>query len=207
MYPKLVDPTNKLLNHIVVGLLSLILVVVFQVFGGGIHRAVAAASFTLLFLVLIIGPIMRLWRPNLQMLPWGLPWSWRGELGIWFTLLSIIHGILEMQEKEWSVAAIDIGGFISLIVLFWALILAATSFSKAIKFLGIDQWKWLHSFAYVIFYLVVVHIIYYTWLHPTGHTGPAWLSWMYLTMIIIVVVLQFAAFIRTVVDYRHARTS
>lgn len=141
------------------------------------------------------------------MLPWGLPWSWRGELGIWFTLLSIIHGILEMQEKEWSVAAIDIGGFISLIVLFWALILAATSFSKAIKFLGIDQWKWLHSFAYVIFYLVVVHIIYYTWLHPTGHTGPAWLSWMYLTMIIIVVVLQFAAFIRTVVDYRHARTS
>ena len=37
---------------------------------------------------------------------------------------------------------------------------AMTSFDRAVSFLGISSWKWLHSFTYVIFYLVALHSLY-----------------------------------------------
>ncbi|MDO8601278.1 MAG: ferric reductase-like transmembrane domain-containing protein [bacterium] len=198
------DFRNKLLNHFIVGLLSLLLVLLFHSSGISLIRATAGTAFVLLFLTLIIGPIMRLWQPALAGLPWDLPWSWRGELGIWFTILAITHVSLIFSGKHWDIAGylatMRISDLIGLVALFFALILAATSFGKVVKFLGILSWRWLHSFAYVIFYLVGLHTIN----HAFFRTGrPAnWLHWIYLVLMIIVIFLQFAAFIKTVINYR-----
>ena len=206
MEPKIIDTTNKLSYHFATGLISFASIFLFLVLGIEVSRAVAATAFFLLFLVMVIGPIMRLWRHLARMLLWELPWGWRGELGIWFVLLSIVHGFLVMQVKNWQLPAINIGSLLGLIALFWAMVLAATSFSKVIKFIGVDQWRWLHTVGtYVIFYLLATHIIRYTFGHPRGYTGPNWLPWLYLIMIVTVIVLQFTAFVKSVIYYQKSK--
>jgi methionine sulfoxide reductase heme-binding subunit len=72
-----------------------------------------------------------------------------------------------------------------------------------IIFLGILSWKWLQSFAYVIFYLTSAHIINHAFLRP-GRPED-WLHWLYLVMIITVIFLQSMAFFKTVSKYRTSR--
>ena len=198
------DFSNKLRNHLVVELLSLVLIYIFWLSDIGLNRSVAAASFVLLFLVLIIGPIMKLWRPVVEHLPWEMPWSWRGELGIWFFLLSLAHVGLVMYDRE-GLGTLRLADYLGLVALFWALVLTATSFEKVIKFIGVKSWKWLHSFAYVIFYLVGFHTINHAFLR-TGRPD-SWIHWSYLVMITVVIVLQISAFAREVVLYRKSLKS
>jgi len=189
---------------LVVELLSLVLIYIFWLSGIGLNRSVAAVSFVLLFLVLIIGPIMKLWRPVVEHLPWEMPWSWRGELGIWFFLLSLAHVGLVMYDRE-GLGTLRLADYLGLVALFWALVLTATSFEKVIKFIGVKSWKWLHSFAYVIFYLVGFHTINHAFLR-TGRPD-SWIHWSYLVMITVVIVLQISAFAREVVLYRKSLKS
>ncbi len=84
MQNRIIDVSNKISYHIVIGLFSFGITGIFLSLGLNLGRATAATAFILLFLVMIIGPIMRLWNPLVKVLPWGIPWSWRGELGIWF---------------------------------------------------------------------------------------------------------------------------
>lgn len=203
------DFRNTFLYHLVVATISLLLVFVFYSSGIDLNRALAGTAFILLFLTLIIGPIMRIWRPALEALPWNLPWSWRGELGIWFTIVSIVHVSLIFSARQWDVigylASMRISDLIGLVALFLAIILTITSFGKVINFLGVPSWRWLHSFAYVVFYLVGAHAINHAFLRPDR---PAdWPHWSYLVMIVIVIALQTAAFIKTVINYRQSLKS
>jgi len=91
---------------------------------------------------------------------------------------------------------------VALAALFLALILTATSFGSVIKFLGVASWKWLHSLAYVIFYLISAHVINHAFLRPDRPED--WLHWVYLIMILIVIALQFSAFVKGVADYRKS---
>ncbi|MBI2038622.1 MAG: hypothetical protein HYT19_01730 [Candidatus Nealsonbacteria bacterium] len=177
------------------------MVYIFWLSGINLHDSIARVAFILLFLVLIIGPIMQLWRPRLSVLPFDLPWSWRGELGIWFTILSIVHLFLVYYEQEWQIR-LTLASLLLWVVLFWALILTATSSSRVIKFLSVESWRWLHSHAYVIFYLASIHIIDHAFLGH--HSSGDWFSWIYLIMIVTVMVLQFSAFIKNVVYYRKS---
>lgn len=202
---RLLDAGNKLFNHIVVGLFSVaIFYILFFLVNISYVRASAFVAFFLLFLTLIIGPIMQLARPSIKVLPWGLPWSWRGEFGIWFVVWSIIHVLFIFQGANWDIAGylknIRAGDFAALVALFWGVILAATSFSGVIKFLGVESWRWLHSFTYVVFYLVGVHVINHAFLRSDRPSD--WLHWSYLVMMIIVILLQFTAFFKVVVTYR-----
>jgi methionine sulfoxide reductase heme-binding subunit len=199
------DLRNTFPYHLVVASVSVLLVAALYFSGINLGRSVAGTAFILLFLTLIIGPAMRLWRPALEALPWNLPWSWRGELGIWFVIASIAHVLLVFSGREWDVAGymagMRISDLIGFVALFIALVLAATSFGRAVKFLGLQSWRWLQSFAYVVFYLVGAHTLNHAFFRP-GRPED-WLHWAYLAMIIIVILLQSLAFIKTVTHYRR----
>lgn len=198
------DFRNTFLYHLIIALMSLLLVLALLSSGINLNRATAGTAFFLLFLTLIIGPIMRLWKPNSKALPLNLPWSWRGELGIWFTIVSIVHISFVLSSKQWDVVnyiiKMRLSDLVALVAIFFAIILTITSFGRVIKFLGMASWRWLHSFAYVIFYLVGAHVINHAFLR-SGHPED-WLHWSYLVMILIVIALQASAFGKTVIDYR-----
>lgn len=65
-----------------------------------------------------------------------------------------------------------------------------------------DQWKWLHRFSYLIFYLVSAHIINHTILRSSPDEALGWMPIFYLLMIITVIVLQMSSFIKDVFYYR-----
>ena len=136
----------------------------------------------------------------MKVLPWNLPWSWRGELGIWFTLLSAVHVFLIFDGRQWE-TNFYLSDIIGLVALFLAFILAATSLNKVIRFLGVESWRWLHTLAYVVFYLVGFHTINHAFLRQ-GRPED-WLHWMYPVMMVIVVLLQASAFIKTVIYQRR----
>lgn len=108
-----------------------------------------------------------------------------------------------------------LANLMGLVALIFALTLAATSFDKAVSFLGTLSWKWLHMFAYVIFYLIALHVIYFAFIHfapspqrllmglPTNYpVNP--LRFYYLAAILSVFAAQMGAFIKTVYQQRRA---
>lgn len=204
------DAKNTLRQHLIVGIFSLCLVFIFK-FLLDISWAVSIArvSFILLFLVLIIGPIMRLKKPTQTSSPLFAPWSWRGELGIWFTITAVTHFIIILSGRSFS-KLISIGGggyglsnLLGLIALFWALLLTATSFGKVIAFLGIDLWKWLHSLTHAVFYLVSGHFIYFQFFSTYGEVGPDWFGYLAVAMAVTVIVLQLSALLFNITKHRE----
>ncbi len=207
------DARNTLVQHFIVGVFSIVLAFSFKHFLGirG-STAFARVSFILLVLTLLIGPVMRLKKPRVVSTPLKLPWSWRSELGIWFTITSLVHVFAAMSGRpNWDLlkalgGGIGGGGYglanlLGLVALFWALILTATSFGKVIKWLGVESWRWLHSFTYVIFYLVAAHSIYFQFFSSYGG-GPDFFGYMYAAMVLLITALQFAAFAKTVGEQR-----
>lgn len=180
-------------------------------------RAVGDAGFILLFLALIIGPLARLWRPAVRAL------SWRREFGIWFGLLALTHGTLVANGwAQWDVMrflgyefipelarysrlepGFGLANLLGLTALFFALVLMATSSDRAVNFFGISSWKWLHNGAYIVFYLAVLHVLYFLFIHFTlsihrSVPPPNWFRFPLLIMALVVMALQMSAFAKTV---------
>jgi methionine sulfoxide reductase heme-binding subunit len=192
-------------------------------------KSFGVGAFFLIWFVAFIGPAARLLPPLMRVI------TWRREFGIWFALVALVHGFLILDgwaQWEWRgllgyefVAELDmylrfepgfaLGNLMGLTALLFALVLAATSFDKAVGFLGISSWKWLHSFTYVIFYIVALHSTYFAFIHytPAPHRIlmglPAFypanvLRFVYLSMIVSVFVAQMGAFVKTVRQRRRA---
>ena len=180
-------------------------------------RAFGDAAIALLFVTLALGPAARLWRPLGRALPW------RRETGIWSAVTALIHTMLILNgwvRWDWGLflgyefipqlgrvgrlePGFGLANLIGLVALVWILVLAATSSDRATRFLGPAAWKWLHSGAYVVFYLAVLHTLYFLFMHFTlsFHRVPPpenWFRWPLLAMGLIVVGLQVAAFVKTV---------
>jgi len=199
------DTQNTLLQHFLVGLFSIILALFFNsILNIRWSTSWGRVSFILLFITLLIGPWMKLRKPQKVSTPLESPWYWRSEFGIWFTITALLHaGFALSGHPDWSIMK-ALGGFtggegyglanlLGFIALFWALVLATTSFNKTIKFLGIESWKWLHKFTYVLFYLVSAHLLYFQFFSTYG-SGPDWFGWTAVGMMVIVIVLQLSAF-------------
>jgi sulfoxide reductase heme-binding subunit YedZ len=142
-------------------------------------KAFGGASFFLLWFALVLGPLAVLFTFATKLLPL------RREIGIWFFLLSAVHGYLVLDGwVRWSLweffgyqyfAEVDmylrvesgfgVANLAGTIALFFAFLLAATSFQRVIDRIGIRSWKWLHMFVYVIFFLSAVHVVYYAFMH------------------------------------------
>ena len=200
------DAKNTPIQHIIVGIFSLLLIAISRfLLETPWSTSLGRVLFILLFLILIIGPIMRLKKPTKSSSPLATPWSWRGELGIWFAITGLVHFIIIVVNRPFSnLIKIGDGGFglanlLGLIALVWALLLAITSFGKIISFLGVSLWKWLHSFTYVVFYLVFGHFIYFQFFSTYGKLGPDWFGYTAVTMVIIVVILQLIAVIYSLI--------
>jgi len=192
-------------------------------------KAFGGASFALLWFTVVIGPASRLWRPLTRFI------TWRREFGVWFALVGLVHGYLVLDGwVRWNiweflgyqyVGELDVylraepgfglANLMGLIALIFALTLAATSFDRAVSFLGISSWKWLHMFAYVIFYLSALHVVYFAFIHfmpslqrilmglPTNYSiNP--LRFYYLAAVLSVFIVQTGAFIKTVYRQRKA---
>ncbi len=203
------DIKNTPAQHIIVGAFSLALVAIFKLLlETPLSTSFARVSFILLSLTLLIGPVMRFKKPSMNSSPLTTPWTWRGELGIWFALMALIHFIVVLSERSLS-DLIQIGGggyglanFIGLVALSWALILLLTSFNKVILFLGVVSWKWLHSLTYVIFYLVSSHFIYFQFFSSYGEIGPDWFGYTAVVLAITIIALQLLAFSFAVIKHR-----
>lgn len=185
------------------------------------------ASF-LIWFVALVGPAARLWPVLGRMLPW------RRELGIWFALVALVHFYLVWDGwARWNVRELlgyqyvpeldmylrfepgfGLANLMGLTALLFALVLAATSFDRAVSFLGISSWKWLHTFTHVIFYLVALHSVYFAFIHytPSPHrvlmgqptTYPEnILRFAYLAMLLSVFLAQGAEFVKTVRQRRR----
>ena len=212
----MIDAQNKTSFHLAIAGVTILIVLVSWFFTVEsvsfakesvllMSRAVGAVPFFLLFLVMIIGPIMKLFPVLFP--KWGdFPWNWRAELGIWFAVWSVIHMLFVFAARDWNVVDylihISPWAFGALVATFMSVVLAAISFRGAIKYLGPESWKWIQNyFTYVIWWLVVVHVIDRALLRP-GFPSDDWLHLVYLAMVIIVPILQLAGFTKTVKEYR-----
>jgi len=210
-------------HHILVGIISVGLFYLFW----EVHyewdpemrlwRAIGDASYALLFVTLVIGPLSKIWNPAKKIVPW------RREFGIWFAILAIFHGILVADGwLKWDImkffgyefinelnrfARIEPGfglsNLIGLVAFGWSIVLMITSSDKATKYLGASSWKWLHNGSYIVFYLVALHTAYFIFIHYTEsfHRMPAPQSMFTIYFVVItttVIGLQILAFIKTI---------
>lgn len=190
-------------------------------------KAFGVGAAFLIWFVALVGPASRLWPSLTRAI------TWRREFGIWFVLVTVVHAYLvwdgwarwdvrELMGFEY-VAEIDaylrfepgfgLANLMGLLALLFGLVLAATSFDRAVSFLGLSSWKWLHSFTYVIFYIVALHSLYFAFIHfapsphrilmglPTAYPANL-LRFAYLAMLLSAFTAQVAAFVKTVRERR-----
>lgn len=218
------DKRTIYIRHSLVGFISVILTFLIWLTRDGfvenhrLWRAVGDTSFILLFLTLVIGPVAKIWQSAMKML------SWRRELGIWFALTAAIHGFLILnggmqwniyillgyvfvkEQNKWIMlrSSLGIANILGLIALFWSLVLAVTASDKAVNYLGITSWKWLHNLANVVFYTASLHVLSFMFFVYSSSNKPDpfdannWFRFFSLFMIIALLILQTVAFLKTV---------
>ncbi len=188
-------------------------------------RAVGDASLVLLLVALAVGPLARIWGAAECLM------SWRRETGIWFLVLALAHTLLvfdgwfrwdllrmlgyEFIPQLGRIARIEPGfglsNLVGLVALVLCLPLAATSGDRAIDRLGGSAWRWLHSGAYAVFYLSVLHTAYFLFMHYTESfhrqvpADPNWFRETFLVVSLAIPTLQTVAFVRTVRGRRARR--
>jgi methionine sulfoxide reductase heme-binding subunit len=220
--------SQPLARHTLVGFFSLLIVVVFWLSRmewspeHRLWRAVGDASYLMLVLALISGPLARLWPTTSRTLPW------RREIGVWCGLLALVHTIVTLDGWiRWDFQRLfgyefvpqleryarlepgfGLANAVGFVALFLTLLLAATSSAWAVDLLGPSAWKWLQYSSYTVFYLVVLHSFYFLFIHFTDsfHRSPApaanWFQIPFLVITFAVLILQMAAFVRTVARKR-----
>lgn len=179
-------------------------------------RAIGDSGVLLLLVTLAIGPVARLWPPAARLV------SWRRETGIWFGLTAFVHTYLVFDgwaHWEWSrffgyefvpqlgrMARLEPGfglaNLIGLVAVFLTFLLVATSSNWAVNRLGASAWKWLQYGSYTVFYLVVLHTVYFHFIHYTvsfHREVPDDLNWFrypFLGLALTIPLLQAAAFLK-----------
>ncbi|UXZ53107.1 ferric reductase-like transmembrane domain-containing protein [Halomonas sp. 7T] len=192
-------------------------------------RALGDAAFILLFVTMVIGPVVKIWPRQLSFLV-----NWRRAFGIWFAIFASVHAFLVWDGwARWSIRGflgyqelplaglsgpvlVDPGfglaNMVGLVALFFGLVLFAISSDKAMRFLGSSTWKHLQNYAYVVFYLVALHGIYFLFLHyelslrnlvfQSGVSGPNWFRFWFVGLVSIVFTVQVAAMIKLILQRR-----
>ena len=187
------------------------------------NRAMGDASVVLVSLAMAIGPLARLWSRMRRFLPW------RRELGVWATLLAVIHTVIILDGwLEWELIRLfgyqfhpTLGSYVMLLhgfglanvigiaALLYGAVLAGTSNDRSQKFLGGSAWKFLQQGTYVLWALVVAHTANFLYLHFQDFhrqvPDPNWAQWPFAGLVVLVLGLQFTAFWRTWKTKRRGR--
>jgi len=205
------NTTHKVSRNLAVAIGSIACAFLLWAAGYDVQRVVAAIAYFLLFLVMIIGPILRILPSIRKRFKGSFPVNWRAELGIWFAIWSVVHVLFVLGGRDWDVIGylVDMspwafGAFVAVII---AIVLSFTSNTAALRFMGAKAWKWQHSHGtYLIFWLATVHIYDRAYLRPYEEVGfPSTdpLHWVYLITIAVVVILHLTAFVKIVAHYRE----
>lgn len=217
---------NMYLRHLITGVIAFLLTIPFW-YGRldwdpemRLWRAVGDSSFLLLFFSLAIGPLAKHWSTAARFIPW------RRETGIWFGLMAFLHTFLIWDGwARWDVwrflgyeyipqlermarlePGFGLANLIGMVAVMLTLALVATSSNYAINRLGGSAWKWLQYGAYTVFYLVLLHTVYFLFIHYTESfhrpvpTDPNWFRYPFLILSVTILVLQASGFIKTVHD-------
>ena len=218
---KLKIKSNTLTRHLLIASISVVLTVVFWMAHFEwddemrLWRAFGDAGYSMLFVTLIIGPISKLWTRGAFLL------TWRREVGIWFAILAVTHGLLIAHGwANWDAAkffgyefipqlgrmarmepGFGLANTLGFVAFLWIAILALTSSNRAMKWLGASSWNWIHTGSHLVFYLVAIHTAYFLFMHYTEsfhHTVPPQSTFVipFVVMSIMVLGLQIAAFIK-----------
>lgn len=179
------------------------------------NRAVGDASFLLIAISMLIGPLSRLYKKIIFFVPW------RRELGIYGVILALIHvGIILAGWVSWDLLRLigyvihpqtqnyvmlehgfGLSNIIGIIAIIYGLILAIASSNWSQRLLGSSVWKFLHQSAYVLWMLIVIHTGYFLFIHfqhfHTRIPDPNWAQIPFLIIVILVISLQLFAFIKT----------
>jgi methionine sulfoxide reductase heme-binding subunit len=218
---------NVYLPHLLVGVIAILLALPFW-YGRldwdpemRFWRAIGDSSFLLLIFTLSIGPLAKLWPTAGRLTPW------RRETGIWFGLMASLHALLVWHGwARWDIwrflgyefipeldrlvrlgPGFGLANLVGMVALIFTLVLVATSSARAVDYLGASAWKWLHHSSYIVFYLVILHVAYYLFIHYTVSfhrrvPEPNWFRYPFLILALLVPTLQALAFIKTVKQRR-----
>ena len=215
---------NTLQRHVIVGALAFGLALPFW-YGRldwdpemRFWRAVGDSSFLLLIFTLAIGPLAKLKPGFAKWVPW------RREAGIWFGLMAFFHTFLVWHGwARWDIwrflgyefipelnrlarlePGFGLSNIIGMLAVFLTIVLVATSSNWAVNKLGASAWKWLQYGSYSVFYLVVIHSLYFLFLHYTESfhrrvpDNPNWFRYPFLILSLTIPILQMMAFIKAV---------
>ena len=223
--------TGLIRRHLMVGIIGAALIYLFWLsrpqWSSDMRfwRAVGDASLILLYVTLALGPIVK-FLPRA-----GILLRYRRELGIWFGFFAIAHTIIILDGWVlWDVSqfmgylyipAIDrvvrmesgfgMANLLGLLAVLIALPLMATSADWMTRALGASAWKFLHYGVYIIFYAVALHTAYFLYIHYTISfhrtvPDPNWFQIPFAILTAIVIILQVAAFFKTVAYQRRVKS-
>ncbi|MBS8264144.1 hypothetical protein DYI25_06815 [Mesobacillus boroniphilus] len=172
------------------------------------NRAFADVALFFLIITMILGPLGKI-HPVFQRFL-----SWRRELGIWCTIMVLLHlYILFKGWFYWEPIRLIIGvnqvtgqldfdpgftlanliGFVSLIYL---LLLSLISNNRSVKILGDKGWEHLQRQSGTLFMLVILHTTFFLFFFRFAQYN--WLQKPFLVIIAAIFILKWAAFIITV---------
>ena len=213
---------NVLLRHGLMALLSAGLVLIFAAIHGEWspmrrwNRALAGASLVLVALSMGLGPLARLLRPAVLVLPY------RREAGIYGCLLALSHAaIILVGWVEWDMMRLfgfewhpdllsyvmlqhgfGLANAIGIAALLLAVLLATTSSEFAMRRLGVSGWKFLQMGVLPLWWLSVAHVAYFLFMHflifhrATPEPNP--LQYWFVGLVVLVLGLRLAAYLKTI---------
>lgn len=175
------------------------------------NRAVGDVSLVLVALAMALGPMSRLWRKTAIFIPY------RRELGIYAVLLALIHSIIiligwveldlmrlvgfefhpGLQKYVMVQQGFGLANLIGVLALIYGAILAITSNDRSLRLLGNTVWKFVQRGTYVLWWLTVVHVGYFLYLHFLDYHRPTpepnWFQWPFVGLVGLVLILQITA--------------
>jgi len=179
------------------------------------NRAVGDASFVLVALSMMIGPLSRLVRHAKKLLPW------RREFGIYGVFLAFAHATIilfgwveldlmrlfgfefhpQFQRYVMFQHGFGLANVLGIAALIYASVLALTSNNLSERFLGASVWKYVQQSTYVLWWLIVLHTGYFMFMHFLDFhkqtPEPNWARWPFIWLVIGVLILQFVASVHT----------
>lgn len=209
-------------RHLLVALVVMGLVLSFSAIHAGwspMHRwnrAIGDASLVLIAVSVGIGPLARLWRPAMPLIPF------RREMGIHGCLLAVVHAVIILVGwVEWDLMRLfgfewhpdlltyvmlqhgfGLANAIGIAALILASLLAATSSDAAMCRLGNSGWKFLQMGVLPLWWLTVAHVGYFLFLHflsfhrATPEPNP--LQYWFVGLVFLVLGLRSTAYLRTI---------
>lgn len=186
------------------------------------NRALADASMVLVASAMAIGPLSRVWRPFVIVVPF------RRELGIYSIVLALTHSLVVvlgwveldllrliglefhrgLQRYVMVQHGFALANVVGALALVYGFVLATTSNDVSVRSLGPTVWKFVQRGTYVYWWLVVMHTGYFLFIHFLSFhrdiPEPNWAQAPFVIVVLAVVLLQFAASVHTWQNSRKA---